>query len=143
MIVLVGCGSKKRERVSPASDLYLGALVCAGLARGRAIAGDSFVFIVSAKHGLLALDEPTEPYELSLRKMSRTDRDAWGCRVAEQLAERRVIATKFVALMGETYAAPLRRSFKTRGWILEEPLRGVRGIGNRIRFLQGEDRWAK
>ena len=143
MIVLVGCGSKKRDKALPAKDLYLGGLVRTGLARACALAGEDAVFIVSAKHGLLALDEHTEPYELSLRTMPRTEREAWGNRVAEQLAKRGVLGARFVALMGETYVALLRRSFGARGWFLEEPLRGVRGIGNRIRVLQGDDRWAR
>jgi hypothetical protein len=46
------------------------------------------VAILSAKYGLLLPDDEIEPYELTLKNMTKQERKKWAEKVADQLKER-------------------------------------------------------
>src|SRR5207237_7414359 len=79
-VVLIGCSKKKRAGRHPARALYQGALFKAALAHAQRIGAGTFV--VSARHGLVALDTELDAYEHRLRP---SERESWGYSVSVAL----------------------------------------------------------
>ena len=83
-IVLVACASKKRSVKSRADELYVSSLFKLNLQYALKLEPDT-ILILSAKYGVLALDEEIEPYDVTLNSMRVTDRRIWASKVMEQL----------------------------------------------------------
>lgn len=64
-VVLISCGKKKLPAKAIASDLYVSSLFKKNLQFGRSLSPDK-IFILSAKYGLIHLDEAIDPYDLTL-----------------------------------------------------------------------------
>ncbi|WP_223643917.1 DGQHR domain-containing protein DpdB [Corallococcus sp. EGB] len=135
-VALVGCGKKKLEHRAPARDLYTGNLFSAHLAEAEATT--PHVYVLSALHGLLSLDEEVEPYDVTLRGMPPKARGAWGRQVLESLARRYPAgAVELLVYAGRAYAEPLQDALVAsprEGWTLVEPLEGATQ-GARLRIL--------
>jgi hypothetical protein len=129
-VALVGCSKSKLLRAAPAADLYTGPLFKA--AKRYAEATCDHWRILSAKHGALNPFAMTEPYNLTLGKLSRAERAAWAERVRLGLAAFDS-DTIFVVLAGSQYLRPLLDS----GLKLEDPLARM-GIGRRLAWLKQE-----
>jgi hypothetical protein len=131
VIALVGCGSAKTDHPAPASEIYTGAMFQSGLAYAKSRTQN--VFIVSGKHGLLALDQVVKPYNFKLsRKASR----AYAENIFALLRSKFGGANqKLLLVMGEVYARPLREHLPD-GWKVLEPLKGMRMPGRRINWLR-------
>lgn len=64
---VVPCGAAKLDRPAPAAQLYSSAHFQLTLAAARAAAGDDAgVRILSAQHGLVALDDVLAPYDVTM-----------------------------------------------------------------------------
>ena len=132
-IVLLSCVSKKGNQKTKAKDLYESSLFTKCLAYGQKLKPDD-IYILSAKHHLLDLDTEIEPYNLTLNKMSKSDRTNWGKKVIEQLQKVADIEKdKFIILAGQNYLTPIQNSLTN----IETPLNGQK-IGERLRFLTNE-----
>ena len=83
---LVACSRTKAEGPRPARDLYVSPLFRA--ARAYAQRHYAQWFVLSARHGLVEPDTVLDPYELSLRRLSASERELWGDRVAVELTDR-------------------------------------------------------
>ncbi|WP_365959388.1 DUF6884 domain-containing protein [Mesorhizobium sp.] len=68
------------------ATFYQGDLFKKSLAYARSLKPDA-IYILSAKHGLVGLDDELDPYELTLAKMGVKERRAWAKGVCEQLSE--------------------------------------------------------
>jgi uncharacterized protein DUF6884 len=64
-IVLISCVSQKGNQKAKAKDLYKGPLFTNSLAYGQKLNPDK-IFILSALHHLIELDEEIEPYDVTL-----------------------------------------------------------------------------
>lgn len=66
---IIPCGGAKLDKPAKARDLYVGQMFCntLGAALAQVEEGDE-VLILSAKHGLLRLDDVVEPYEQQIDK---------------------------------------------------------------------------
>jgi hypothetical protein len=138
-IGLVGCSKKKFARTAPARQLYVSPLFRAALRYAEA--KTDLVFVVSAGHGLVALDQVLQPYNATMRDVR--DKGAWGKRVVTAIA--RAVAARptwtpcvdLVILAGAAYATPIVRHARQHdGWTTEEPLLGLQPVSKRIVFLQ-------
>lgn len=137
VVALVSCGKEKKNQRPearhvelPARDLYTSALFRYSLRFAEKMA--DLVFILSAKHGLVPLEQPLRYYEESLVGKSPRARQKWAEGVIATL-ERRGLRpdgkTRFVLFAGSEYAeflAPLQA---------EEPLAGL-GLGYRLSWLK-------
>jgi hypothetical protein len=154
MLVIIPCGSEKRRTACPAQHLYVGPYFRAclrfarGLARGAGMAGTpgdgvespatagskpgapgrGIILILSAKHGLLGLDDRVEPYNLRMGQP--------GCVTAalvhEQARKRKVLHERDVfALGGEEYVSVARQVWPH----CRCPLGAEGGIGKQIGWL--------
>lgn len=136
---LVGCGKAKRAEDSQARSLYTGGLFRASLAEAEAVCG-GHVYVVSAEHGLLPLDELVKPYDTTLRSFTPEQRKLWGETVAAQLL--RMYPAGGLHLMvyaGRTYVDPIHEATRVEqfrhDWKLEAPLEGL-GQGQRLAELK-------
>lgn len=145
MIGLVGCGKAKRSVACKARELYTGNLFRLSLA--YALERCEVVYIVSAKHGLVELDQVLEPYEQSLRGVTAADRCAWARSVWGAVGHRHQLRggdlVSCLVLVGQLYAEPLLGAGVQLGLNVEllEPLRGM-PIGRRLSFLAGAPEWS-
>jgi hypothetical protein len=132
-ILLVGCVSRKASSPMPARDLYTSEL----FRRRRAFAERSGHpwLILSALHGLVSPNVVLEPYDVTLKRMSRQERASWGNRVVEQLgarfASRRGVVFEIHA--GDEYAGAIEVPLRRLGADIARPLKGLR-IGEQLRW---------
>ncbi|RWN37530.1 DUF6884 domain-containing protein [Mesorhizobium sp.] len=118
-IVLISCGKTKHHSRSRASNLYRGDLFKKSLAYARSLEPDA-IYILSAKHGLVGLDDELDPYELTLTKMGIKERRAWAKGVCEQLSEHvDLTRDRLIFLAGDVYRKHLTPFVKTYSMPLE------------------------
>ena len=130
-VVLISCVSKKLDTRAPAEELYTSTLFKLNLRYARALEPDA-VYVLSAKHGLLALEDEIEPYDETLNKMPSAARKAWANRVIAQLGERFDLEQDhFIILAGERYRQYLIPYLAA----YEIPLQGL-PIGKQLQFLK-------
>ena len=84
-IVFIGCGVKKNNRKCKAEVMYKGYYYRACLFLARYLADRKHIFILSAKYGMLGLDEEIEPYDMYLRKQKKQEQIKWKKRVSRQI----------------------------------------------------------
>jgi hypothetical protein len=129
-IVLIACSSRKGARPAKAADLYQSSLFCKSLAYARSLRPDA-IYILSAKHGLLRLEDVIAPYNATLNKMTRATSRKWAQRVIDQLRRVADLQTvHFTILAGERY----RRDLLPHLVCPTVPMEGL-GIGRQLKFL--------
>ena len=132
-IILVGCGNKKLDVPSPASDLYIGKLFRLSWAYAESLQPDS-IFILSALHHLLNPEEIVVPYDETLNGKSNEIRQAWSETIVNELEDMyNLVDDEFILLAGKDYTKFLSPQL---GNALE-PLIGLR-MGERLQFLKNE-----
>ena len=130
-VVLISCSKSKLGGKAMAADMYTGALFRLSLQYAKMLKPDK-LFILSAKHHLLAPNTVIEPYDLSLNSMNRDEISKWTETVIMQLHENTDIDNDtFIMLAGSRYAKPLK--LHLRRW--EDPLEGL-SLGNRLKKLK-------
>ena len=102
MIVILSCGKAKAASIRPARALYTGCYFRACLAHALSVSPPGRCLILSAKHGLLGLDDPIAPYDLRMGRPGSVT----PARIAEQ-AGRRGLAGPILSLCGASYNAAL------------------------------------
>lgn len=103
-LVIVGCGTLKRPERSPAGLLYTGSLFCSAMRAAEALAPRASILILSALHGLLGLDDPTDPYDMRMGAPGSVSAE----QVAEQARRRELLGHPVIALCGRAYADVIR-----------------------------------
>lgn len=136
-ICLIACVKKKLACAAPAKDLYVSTLFRFTYAYAQSFEPVA-MYVLSAKYGLVPVDERIEPYELTLNNMRTEEIRAWAARVLTQL--RKVSDLRrdhFVILAGDKYRKFLvseMRSFAI-------PLEGLpfgKQLGHLKRLLDSE-----
>lgn len=140
-VALVGCGKAKGETAAQVRELYTSPLFRKSVELASLVA--DAVYVTSAAHALLSLDDVLGPYDTTLRTFKRDERAAWGRRVVDELAMRTFLPTsrlRVILLMGATYADPIIEAVEARRvrvtcWA--QPVDILRGleIGQRLAFL--------
>jgi hypothetical protein len=130
-LVLISCAGKKLPYRAKAKDLYASPLFKLSLRYAYSLEPDA-IFVLSAKHGLIDLEEELEPYDLTLNDMPANDVRRWASRVLDRLRSVADLGTdQLVFLAGERYRRYLLPSISH----YEVPLAGL-GIGEQLRFLK-------
>ena len=130
-IALISCSKRKKSCQCPASELYSASLLFSLLYK-YAKANADRVYILSAKHGLVAEDESLEPYDETLNTKPAAERRAWAQRVLNQLSQVcDVQNTEFIILAGQRYHEYLGPELPHTSL----PLGKLR-FGERIKFLK-------
>lgn len=130
-IVLISCVSKKLSHLAKVKNLYVSTLFKYNLKYANTLGADS-IYVLSAKHGLLSLDQEIEPYEQTLNNMHANEVKDWANKVIRQL----IIVTsleeaEFIFLAGNKYRKYLLPHIKN----VQIPLEGLR-IGKQLKRLK-------
>jgi hypothetical protein len=134
-IVLISCASKKRAVKSRAAELYTSTLFKLNLQYAKKLKPDA-IFILSAKHGLLALDDEIAPYDVTLNNMRVGERKTWANKIIEQLRLHADLQhDRFIVLAGERY----RQYLLHRLLSYEIPLKKLL-IGKQLQYLKKQVR---
>lgn len=134
-IVLISCASKKLDERVEAKDLYVSPLFKYNLKYARSLHPDK-IFILSAKYGLLKLEDKVGPYNTTLNDMKDAEIRTWSINVLEQLKkEANLEQDKFIFLAGEKYRRHLAPQMKN----YQIPLKGL-GIGKQLKYLKEHTR---
>jgi hypothetical protein len=135
-IAIVGCGKRKLQRAAPARDLYNSNLFRLSLRHAESMC--ERVYVASALHGLLELDQVIEPYNRRLADLGgKKDRESWGTRVVGCVPLPKGPRPLLLIYAGAEYADPLRVGAGRHGWAVSQPLHGLQ-LGERLRWLSRE-----
>jgi len=130
-IVLISCVSQKRPYRAKARDLYVSTLFKLSLKYAEKLAPDE-IFVLSAKYGLLSLEQEIEPYEKTLNNMSSSEIKLWANEVLTQIRNICSIEdSEFTFLAGDKYRKYLLPHIKH----YRLPLKGLR-IGEQLQKLK-------
>jgi hypothetical protein len=136
MIGLVSCSDTKLSTPAPARELYTSTLFKKSLAYAESRC--STTYVLSAKHGLVALDKVLAPYD---HKLERAAAPAWANRVAGDLYLEHGPNVELLVLAGDVYATPLFDelvfTFGFKQPRFRFPLAGKQ-IGERLHWLTRE-----
>jgi hypothetical protein len=130
-VILISCVSMKLDKEAKARDLYISPLFKMNLAYAELQKPDA-IYILSAKYGLVDLDQIISPYELTLNTMKSGEVKDWAIDVIDQMQGKIDFQKdEIVFLAGERYRKflmPLCRNAKV-------PLVGL-GIGKQLGWLK-------
>ncbi len=132
-IALISCVSMKLDHKAKVKDIYVSPLFKKNMqyALNREVQD---IFILSALHGLLGLEEEIEPYDLTLNDMSTREKNIWSRRVFKQILAHPDIPdikeVKFIILAGVSYRGTLEPVLPH----VEMPLEGL-PIGKQLQRL--------
>ena len=135
--LIIPCGGAKASEPKPARDLYTGSMFRHTLAAVLAVAGwcqargiPSRILILSAKHGLIGLDEVLAPYDLKMGDPGSVAAAALA-RQARQLGM--IPGEPVCAFLPRPYLARLREALRDLGMTVQDKYAGARGIGEQRR----------
>jgi hypothetical protein len=129
---LISCTQKKVDHPAEARALYASSTFRASIEFCEL--HSLTYFIISAKHGLLKKDNLIEPYDLSLKNLTREKRNSWAIDILQKLNSKGI--TTVVALAGADYYKPLMRFYSVSGLInFMIPMRHL-SLGFRTPFLR-------
>jgi hypothetical protein len=131
-IALIACTKSKAAQAVPAALLYRSPLFRKSLL--YALGTADRIYILSAKHGLLEMDEVVDPYELSIKDLTPPQKLAWTAKVSEKLTKILAPRDKVQLLAGLEYTRPLLPVFHQIGCQIASPLAG-KSLGHRISWL--------
>ena len=129
-IILIQCSKRKLNHKSKAQDLYVGQLFKKSFKYAKSLNPDK-IFTLSAKYGLLKLDEEIETYDKTLNKMSSEEIKKWANSVLNRLQKVSDLSKdEFVFLAGNNYRKfllPYIKNYKI-------PMQGLR-FGEQLEWL--------
>jgi hypothetical protein len=129
-IVLISCVSKKLTFKSKASDLYISPLFRKNLKYAESLKPD-YIFILSAKYGIVELDSEIQPYDKTLNKMNVSEKKEWAKLVLSQLSNYVDLSRdEFTILAGNNYRKYLTPQIKK----YNVPMEGL-AIGKQLQWL--------
>lgn len=130
LFVLISCVSQKLDEKAKAQDLYISSLFKKNLQFARSLHPDQ-IFILSAKYGLLELDDVIDTYNVSLNNLKSKDVRDWSNMVLSQLRRKTDIDNdEFVFLAGEKYRKYLMPHIQN----FTIPMLGLK-IGKQLQWL--------
>ena len=101
--VLISCCKTKAKGKMPASELYISNLFKKSMAYAKSLKPTK-IFILSAKHGLLELDDPISTYDETLNSKKSDERKKWANKVIQKLTIKTDLnKDEFIFLAGMKY----------------------------------------
>jgi len=131
MKVFISCVAKKKNVPALVKDIYISSLFTKSLDYARTLTSDENIFILSAKHGVLKLNDYIEPYDQTLNTMNQSSREEWYSKVAVQLKRMdHDFKEPTCILAGKRYYDGIIHLFQN----VQLPLDGLM-LGQRLQFL--------
>ena len=129
--VLISCVSKKLPYRAKAKDLYTSTLFKKNMEYAQTLNPEN-IFILSAKYGLLDLEQEIGPYNQTLKEMSSLERKTWANKVLEKLNKvANLKQDEIIFLAGKSYRQYLIPHITHYRIPLEKM-----GIGKQLKFLK-------
>lgn len=135
-VALISCVKTKAATARPAADLYISHWFLK--ARALVERHDLMWFILSTEHGLVAPGAEIAPYERTLNRMTRREREEWGAKVVKQMAEGIPEADEILIFAGERYRKPLLPYLVKRFQTVTIPMCGLTS-GRQLQWLKNVD----
>lgn len=120
-MILIGCGKSKRCFSCEAQDLYTGSIFKARRAYAEA-SGEPWM-ILSAKYGMIRPRTWVDPYDLTVKDLSKDIRSILALHVARQLVDLGI--TEVELHMGRDYAGLLIPVLQSVGIRCSWPVKGL------------------
>jgi hypothetical protein len=153
--VIVSCGAEKLDHRAPAGEMYVGSYHRAARRAAAVLTRPDRTLILSARHGLLRLDDLIDPYEMRMTNPAAVSPRL----VARQMRDLGIArpGTRIVVLAGKDYSSMIRAAVRelhaprrpdqvplTPGQLaVDLPLLDTRGIGDQLsvfaRIASGDD----
>lgn len=131
-IALIACGKTKAPAARPARRLYQGDLFQKSLRYAEEIAKADEAYVLSAKYGLVPMDQTIAPYEKTLNRAGAAEVREWSDKVLEQLREVADLERDhFTILAGANYRKHLTPALAH----YDVPMEGLM-FGQQLRFLK-------
>lgn len=131
MIVFIGCVKLKQNKSCTAEEMYISTLFKYSLGYAKKIKPRK-IFILSAKHGVLELNDVIAPYNETLNTKTKKEKQLWAYKCYCQLKEKQIdFDEPVVWLCGENYRKYLMQKFKNNN----VPINGL-GLGNQLKFYK-------
>lgn len=129
---LLACSAGKLDRPAPARELYTGQLFRLSLQVAEALADT--VLVLSAKHGVVTLDQVLAPYDLSLADLQKHQREHWGANVVTDLLRRFGVKDRASRHEGEAVGAGVlclapQSYVSALGFWYVRPAQPLKGLG--------------
>lgn len=132
MIIFISCVKNKMDSPCIARNMYVSDLFKKSLLYAEQLDESATIYILSAKYGLLELNEQIEPYELTLNTMNKKQRKEWSDKVLMQCKEKGIsFDEEAIFLCGKKYREFLMNEFKNSSAPLEHM-----GIGEQLAFYK-------
>jgi hypothetical protein len=136
-IVLLSCTKSKTPYEAPAQELYSASpMFQKTLEYGKTLKPDK-MYILSAKHHLVNLNQKLKPYDLTLKDFNKEEKEKWGEEVYREMKQRGIDPNKnkFIFLAGNEYIKPLLKYIPESN--IETPMGGKR-FGERLKWLNSK-----
>ncbi len=124
---IITCGSSKCVTITKAEKMYVGAFFKAQLRYALKHFNREQIFILSAKYGLLTLDEKIAPYDLKMGQTGSIGADT----LKIQAATMGIINNQITSTAGKDYRAVLDRVFINVNY----PFKNLTGMGHMIKAM--------
>lgn len=138
-IGLISCTKSKTPHPAPAWELYTPSRLF-GAALGYLEPRSDVIYVLSAKYGLLPLDQEVAPYDFTLKNATPEYRRSWARQVFTDLQTRHGTSLQGITFefhAGEAYSADLRSLLVAAGAQCSSPVEGMT-IGERLHFYAVE-----
>ena len=136
-IILLSCTKSKTPYEAPAQELYSASpMFQKTLEYGKTLKPDK-MYILSAKHHLVNLNQKLKPYDLTLKDFNKEEKEKWGEKVYQEMKSRglNLERDKFIFLAGNEYIKPLTKYIPEKN--IETPMGGKR-FGQRLKWLNSQ-----
>ena len=131
MIVFISCVKQKNYQRCKAEEMYISDLFKKSLAYAKKL-NPRKIYILSAKYGVLELDDVIDPYEQTLNHMKEPEKKKWVSMCLEQLKTKGTdFGEETTFLCGNNYRKHLINYFRNPN----VPLMGF-GIGQQLSFYK-------
>lgn len=131
MIVFLSCVKSKCAHRCEAERMYTSELFKKSLQYAKSLQPHK-IYILSAKHGVLELNDIISPYEMTLNAMTEKERKMWAYRVVKQCEAKGIdFSEKALFLCGNNYRKYVMQKFSNA----EAPLSQL-GIGKQLQFYK-------
>ena len=131
MIVFIACSKTKAKKKCRAEELYQGELFQKQLAYAKKI-NPKEILILSAKYGVLHLDDIISPYNKTLNTMCEKDKKAWAYKCYKQLVDNGYnLNDEYMFLCGENYRKYLMQKLPNSTC----PTKGLQ-LGEQLQFFK-------
>ncbi len=137
-VVLIACCSKKLNVRSKAKDMYISSLFKYSYKYASQLK-PNYIFILSAKYGLLNPNDEIDPYNETLNNKSKKEIMLWADVVIKELSKHvNLNEDKLIFLAGNNYRQYLIDHINH----YEVPMLGL-GIGKQLKYLKQKTGWGK